>query len=127
LNWVHLEDHDGLRDITGHLNPTVPICNVVLLAEYTPKILNPAMDALIRKRVIRDHGTGSGDPRVSDSTVDTYYDLFKHNSSVLELNRVGKPAALRLLLEDVIPPSTTMVTISTHIISDVYDAGAHDG
>lgn len=127
LTWESLRGHEALIDDDGRAISTISAVPVVLLAEYTDRILNPAMEVLIKLRVEDDLGTTTGEPRITDVTAEEYYRLFKNNASVLELNTVGTPDSLRMLLEDVVPPSTTLVVMSRHVISDVYDAGATDG
>lgn len=127
LSWSSAVGHEALIDNDGRLIPTIPETSVVILSEYSRRILNPAMEALIKTRVENDLGTTTGAPRISNLIADQYYDLFKNNSSVLELSAVGTPSALRLLLEDVVPPSTTLVVLSRHVIADAFEAGAKDG
>jgi hypothetical protein len=127
LVWGSMDGHDGLRLADGHMGSVIQPCPVVLLSEYTDKIINPAMEVLIKQRVVRDSGTSDGSPRIDDITVDEYYRLFKNNSSVLEMNRVGIPTVFKNLLNDVVPPSTTLVTLATHVLTDVYEGEVKDG
>jgi hypothetical protein len=110
------------EDLQGHnwIQGSIPAVPVVLLAEYDNKVLNPAMEALVDKRVV------SGATTLDETTAPVYYRMFKGNSAVLELNKPGTPAALKLLLEDLIPPSTSLITLSRHVIEDVYEAEVRD-
>jgi hypothetical protein len=113
LVWENLEGHDWIQG-------SIRDVSVVVLAEYDNKILNPAMDALVANRVV------SGAVDLTEDTAPVYYRMFKGNSAVLELDKPGTPAALKLLLEDLIPPSTSLVTLSRHVIEDVYEAEVRD-
>jgi hypothetical protein len=113
LVWEDLAGHDWIQ-------AGIPAVPVVLLSTYTNRVVNPALEALVAERVV------SGAAEVNETTAPIYYNLFKGNSAVLELNKPGTPAALKLLLEDLVPPSTSIVTLSRHVIQDIYEAEVKD-
>jgi hypothetical protein len=110
--------------VDGPVNAQIPDTAVVrLVSEHRSRRLNPAFVALVDLRVTRDLITSTNRITVTEDTADDLYGFLKNTSAVLESGSVSRPQVLRDLLDDVVPPGSTLVTISRHRIVDVYSGG----
>jgi len=110
--------------IEGPLDPQLPEGTVVrLISEHRQTRLNPAFIALVNQRVTQDLRTSEKRIQVSDANADELYAFFKNSSAVMESAAVSRPQVLRDLMDDVVPPGSTLVTMSKHRIIDVYSGG----
>jgi hypothetical protein len=110
---------ESLEDADGVVNPVLPAdTRVQVMLEYRDQVLNPAFVSLVRKRTERDYSTVSGTAAISDQDADEFYALLKSSSSVLETKAVNRPQALLKTLVDTLPPGSTLVVRSKHVIVD---------
>jgi hypothetical protein len=125
LQWP--TDYPSLTSSGGVFDPRIPAgCKVVLVWEYKARRLNPVFVDLVQRRVERDYSTRSGVPYVDDDNADAYYQFFKSSSAVLSTAKVGRPESLVKAIYDTLPPGTTLVIESRHVINEVWQPGARD-
>jgi len=114
--------------LPGPVATQLPSGSVVrLISEYDTQRLNQAFVALCAIRIEENVTTGSSNVTVDESNADLFYPLFKNTSTVLELSDVATPSVLSDLLNDIVPPSSTLVVLNRHRILDVYENGFSDG
>jgi hypothetical protein len=77
-----------------------------LVGKFEPQLINEAFAALLQARVVA--GTPSAD----------LYPVLAPSSAVLELVDGVDSEPLQNLLQDVVPPGTTVVSVSRHIVDD---------
>lgn len=118
----------SLIDENGVFDPKINAgSQVIAIWDYKPTLLNPAFVTAVNRRVIRDFGTISGAPRIDDDTAPLYYALLKRSTAVIETRTATDPSVLVDVLEETMPPGTTVILQSKHVINDTYQGQAEDG
>jgi hypothetical protein len=113
--------------LPGPLDTQLPATAVVrLISAYERRRVNPSFVALANNRIVRDVRTQATFVDINEKNADVLYDLMKTSSAVLELSAVSRPAALRDMIEDVVPPTSTLVLLNRHRIIDTYAGGYNE-
>lgn len=86
-----------------------------LVSEYTDKILNPALAAIVAKR---SKVVAGADLVVDSQNADELYNLVRATSAVLELQSVAEPLVLDDLLKDTVPSGSTLEIVHKHAYID---------
>lgn len=113
----------------GVLNPLIPVASqLVLVASYAERLLNPAFVALVEKRVekVTDKEGGEVVLAITSANADKFYDLLKNNAAVLELRSMSQPAALAAVIADVRPTGSSLEVLQQHIFVDVFNQRSRD-
>lgn len=91
---------------------------VIQVSEYATKRINPAFRSVVQALVTRDRNSFTNQPVLNESNVDTYYDLLRASSAVIETTAVQRPSPLKELLADTMPAGTTAVLLTKHKLRD---------
>jgi hypothetical protein len=113
--------------IAGNLNPLIPLAAVFrLVSAFTTRRINPAFIALVNNRVTQDLVNSTPTVTVTESNVEALYALTKTGATVFESRAITYPAALTDVLINLVPTTTSMISLSKHVIIDVYAGGVNE-
>jgi hypothetical protein len=81
----------------------------------------------LNTRVINDTAGINGAARTDPEAAKDYFELLAPTSAVIETASAVDPGLIRDIVEDTIPPWMTLVRVSQHIVTDIYEGEVFDG